>query len=354
VLAFDQDAAHDLEDAVTTTEATQATLQELMGGLARFGPQAVAELFADSVDWEVPGDERVPWTGARSTRDEVAPYFETLWSVCDTSRTDYAISHVLIERDDAVELGVFPQTIRATGRRFATPVALHLTVRRPAHHPPAALRGLSCSRPGIRRSASVLMSKLLDLLDARVDEYEAVSAARHPRAMNQRLPKDVVIDFFVAFARRDVEAIMQLVAEDIVEDLAGVGGVTGAAEDRDFLTALGDSFPDLVTEGTRVVAAEHLVAVEWKRRGTFTGRPWRGLPASGKPFEFRGVAVVEVSGERISRIDVYSDTAEFARDIGVLPAEGSAGERFALALLRTRLRVRRVLNALVPHRKAGS
>lgn len=113
---------------MTTDAATRATLAELMGRLSQFEPEHAAELFAETVDWDVPGDTRVPWTGARTSRDEVAAYFRTLWSVCDTAQTDNAVSQVLVDGADAVVLGVFTQTIRATGRRFSTPVALHITV----------------------------------------------------------------------------------------------------------------------------------------------------------------------------------------------------------------------------------
>lgn len=156
--------------------------------------------------------------------------------------------------------------------------------------------------------------------------------------------------FFEAFAPRDVDALMQLVSADIVEAVQGVGVMTGAAEGRAFLTGLFASFPDLASEVVRVTAAGRVVAVERVGRGTFTGRPWRGLPASGKPFESRGAAFFEVDGGRASRITVYSDTARFARDIGVLPPEGSMGERFALAMFRIRVRARRMVRALVGRR----
>src|ERR1700757_5482535 len=112
----------------TTTATTRATLEELLGRLGRFEPEQVAAMFAEPVDWDVPGDARVPWVGARSRREEVAEYFRTLWSVCDTGQTDTAVSQVLVDGSEAVVLGVFTQTIRATGRRFSTPVALHITV----------------------------------------------------------------------------------------------------------------------------------------------------------------------------------------------------------------------------------
>ena len=51
---------------------TRATLGELLSRLSRFEPDPVAELFADTVEWDGPGDSRVPWTGARSSPAEVA------------------------------------------------------------------------------------------------------------------------------------------------------------------------------------------------------------------------------------------------------------------------------------------
>jgi hypothetical protein len=53
--------------------------------LGRFDADAVAKLFAETIDWDVPGATTVPWTGRRSKRHEVADYFMTLWSVCDTA-----------------------------------------------------------------------------------------------------------------------------------------------------------------------------------------------------------------------------------------------------------------------------
>lgn len=112
----------------TTAATTRATLEEFVGRLSRFEPEPVAALFAEAVDWDVPGDARVPWVGARSHRDEVAAYFRTLWSVCDTAQAATEVSQVLVDGPDAVVLGVFTQTIRSTGRGFSTPVAVHITV----------------------------------------------------------------------------------------------------------------------------------------------------------------------------------------------------------------------------------
>jgi ketosteroid isomerase-like protein len=113
---------------MTATATTRQVLNEFFGRLARFEPRAVANLFAETVDWDVPGDKRVPWTGRRSSREQVEVYFQTLWSECDPAQTDNAVGPILVDGPDAVVLAVFTQTIRATGKRFSTPAAVHITV----------------------------------------------------------------------------------------------------------------------------------------------------------------------------------------------------------------------------------
>jgi steroid delta-isomerase-like uncharacterized protein len=158
----------------------------------------------------------------------------------------------------------------------------------------------------------------------------------------------VATEFFDAFGRRDVDALMQIVSDDIVEDLPGVGIVSGLDEERAFLTGLFGSFPDLTTEVTRITIDGRVAAIEWKRRGTFTGAPWQGLPASGRAFESTGATFVEVVDGRVTKVTVYSDSAQVARGIGVLPAEGSATERLARALYGLQVRLGRA-----GHRLAG-
>jgi hypothetical protein len=112
-----------------TDAATRATLVELMSRLRQWEPEHTVEIFGEIVSGDVPVTTRVPWTGARTGRDEVPAFFSTSWSGCDTAHTDNAVSQVLVDGADAVALGAFTQTIRATGRRFSMPVALHVDDR---------------------------------------------------------------------------------------------------------------------------------------------------------------------------------------------------------------------------------
>ena len=162
---------------------------------------------------------------------------------------------------------------------------------------------------------------------------------------DRRSPAVVVGEFFDAMARRDIEAAMRMVSDDIVEDLAGVGTISGLVEERAFLTAFYGSFPDMQTDVVRVTAQGPVVAVEWRRRGTFTGSPWQGLPASGRRFDLRGAAFLEVDNGLVTHVTAYSDSAQLGRDLGILPPVGSLAERVGTAIYRLRVRVRRVLKA---------
>ena len=127
-----------------------------------------------------------------------------------------------------------------------------------------------------------------------------------------RSAEAVVADWFDAFARRDVEALMALASDNIVEELPGVGVISGLEQERAFLSGLFASFPDLETEVKRVTAGGNVVAVEWVRRGAFTGSSWQGMPATGKSFETTGAAFMEVKDGHVTHVIAYSDSAQLA------------------------------------------
>ena len=67
--------------------------------------------------------------------------------------------------------------------------------------------------------------------------------------------------------------------------------------------------------------------VEWRMRGTFNGAPFQGIEPTGKQVELRGVDVMRIENDRIAHNTAYYDGMDFARQIGMMPAQDSAGER---------------------------
>lgn len=75
------------------------------------------------------------------------------------------------------------------------------------------------------------------------------------------------------------------------------------------------AFQDVRSEFTRVVAGGPVAVLEWVSEGT--------LP-TGKPIRYRGVSVLEVVGERVSRFRTYYDSAVFVAPPAATPEGDSA------------------------------
>ena len=88
----------------------------------------IGELFADTIDWTVPGNTALPWVGSRSNRSEVVTYFHTMWANFAEGKSSTELDSIIIKGDDVILLGEFTHTAAATGIAFQTPVAIHLVI----------------------------------------------------------------------------------------------------------------------------------------------------------------------------------------------------------------------------------
>lgn len=117
---------------MANTTKTEKTTEELMTRfMDRVGNQdaeGIAELFSDEIDWYVPGDESLPWTGSRSRRAHIVEYFHSMWPVYVPGKSTATLDKVVIDGDDAVVFSSFSHTVAKNGKRLNTPAALHLTV----------------------------------------------------------------------------------------------------------------------------------------------------------------------------------------------------------------------------------
>lgn len=148
---------------------------------------------------------------------------------------------------------------------------------------------------------------------------------------------------FGELGRRDLRAAERIWATDAVDHFPD-GDAVGRDGIVRYFEGLFAAFPDLEITVEHVVAAEpsHVV-VQWRAAGTFTGVPFQGVRATGRPVEFRGCDVVLVNDDRlVERNTIYWDGSALARQIGLLPREGSPADRAILAVfnaltwLRTR------------------
>jgi steroid delta-isomerase-like uncharacterized protein len=158
----------------------------------------------------------------------------------------------------------------------------------------------------------------------------AASAAGTEAPPRRRITKRKVVEdrarsYFEALAARDSAAMME----------------RGRSELGAFFSQLFAAMPDLETTVERVAATAHLAAVEWRMSGHFTGAPFMDLEPTGRRVDMRGIDLIEIEDGDIVGNTAYYDGASFARQVGMLPSEGSGAERAMKGAFNAFTKVRR-------------
>ncbi len=88
---------------------------------------AIVKLFADVVDWNVPGHEGLaPWLGKRKTRAEIEAFFNLLWH--NTEAISGSVDHLLTEGNVALTSGRFASRMLRTGKVYESMFFTEITV----------------------------------------------------------------------------------------------------------------------------------------------------------------------------------------------------------------------------------
>ncbi|MDR6457389.1 ketosteroid isomerase-like protein [Chryseobacterium vietnamense] len=93
---------------------TQETVQQFLHFLSGRNLTELINLFSDTVDWYIPGDEqKAPWLGVRNNKQEISGFFELLWK--NTEPVSAKIDHIFNDDENAVITGEFVTKMLATG-----------------------------------------------------------------------------------------------------------------------------------------------------------------------------------------------------------------------------------------------
>lgn len=115
-------------DPGSGAEATRAVVQEFIAARMAGDTGRLVEVFADKVDWLLAENPAVPWIRPRSTAAECAAQFTELMEHTVPEDARASVDTFLVDGTDAVLMGHVSGTVRATGKTFEGPFALHLTV----------------------------------------------------------------------------------------------------------------------------------------------------------------------------------------------------------------------------------
>jgi steroid delta-isomerase-like uncharacterized protein len=172
---------------------------------------------------------------------------------------------------------------------------------------------------------------------------KADAKPQRKRITRRKAVEERMRSYFEAMDRRDVSAMAGHWREDGVEDLVPIGLLRGLDELRSFLEAMFAAVPDARTTVGRIVAGERSCAVEWRLEGTFDGAAFMDIEPTGTHVEIRGFDLFELEDGQIVSNTAYYDAASFARQIGMLPADGSGADRAMKSAFNAVTKVRRAV-----------
>jgi steroid delta-isomerase-like uncharacterized protein len=146
------------------------------------------------------------------------------------------------------------------------------------------------------------------------------------------------------------EPLLDLMTPDIVyDDSAWPRTMRGHSDVREFAEHTWTAFPDLrfeVLDGPFLHQSEPQATAYWRGFATHTGPiDPPGIPATGRRIEFTGFDFHEYRDGKVARLVITFDMADVARQLGLLPAPGSAGEKAMAAFARARAKVQDLLVA---------
>jgi steroid delta-isomerase-like uncharacterized protein len=144
----------------------------------------------------------------------------------------------------------------------------------------------------------------------------------------------------------DTRAIAELVTDDIVwADPALPQPARGIAEVQEFMRVSFRTFPDLhfgEPDPPGLAIAGTTVYWEWWMSGTNRGEiDPPGFAATGRTMRVEGIDRWTMRDGRIARYRAFYDMNDLARQLGIVPASGSAAERGMVALQRVQARLAR-------------
>ncbi|HEY0669291.1 MAG TPA: nuclear transport factor 2 family protein [Sphingobacteriaceae bacterium] len=113
--------------SLNASEQMRSLVTQYIKYLAGRDIENLMSLFAEQVDWFIPGNQDLaPWLGRRSSKEEIRMFFKMLWE--NTEPVSAKVEHILIEGNFGIITGEFSTRMLKTGKIFDSIFSIHLTV----------------------------------------------------------------------------------------------------------------------------------------------------------------------------------------------------------------------------------
>jgi glyoxylase-like metal-dependent hydrolase (beta-lactamase superfamily II)/predicted ester cyclase len=153
---------------------------------------------------------------------------------------------------------------------------------------------------------------------------------------------EAALRYMKAVADRDIDAMAACWAPGAIDTLVGDQDLVAPEGVRSYFGELFGAFPDFTFEVRSTVTEGDRCAVLWRATGTFAGPgSFQGLDPNGARIDVEGCDVLEVQDGRLHGNRAHIPQLTIARQIGLVPPPGSAGERGLNAVFNQRTRATR-------------
>jgi predicted ester cyclase len=134
--------------------------------------------------------------------------------------------------------------------------------------------------------------------------------------------------YFGAFVDRDLDAAASLWRRGAIDHLHGLAELTAPDGIKQYFGAMFDAFPDFEFEILDLAASGQNAACRWRVTGTFTGPGrFQGLAPTGHRIVMEGCDMLRVEDGEIVANHAYTNAAELAQQLGLLPKQGTTADR---------------------------
>jgi glyoxylase-like metal-dependent hydrolase (beta-lactamase superfamily II)/predicted ester cyclase len=164
--------------------------------------------------------------------------------------------------------------------------------------------------------------------------------ARKRKRISGSKAESVARRYFEAIDARDLETVVSMWADGGREYVRGQVDTSAPEGVRAFIGGLIEALPDLHMEVLSTTTEADRCGVQWRLTGTFAGPGhFAGVAPTGRAIELEGFDLITVSDGLIRSNDAFTDSMTFARQIGMMPPQGSAAEQRMTGAFNTKTRL---------------
>ncbi len=188
------------------------------------------------------------------------------------------------------------------------------------------------------------MSEREGASEASTKVQEAAASVQQAAVPRKRISgskaEGVARRYFEAIDARDIDAAVALWADGGRETVRGQVDTIAPEGVRAFIGGLIDAVPDLDMQVLSTITEGGRCGVHWRLTGTFAGPgSFNGIQPTGNPIVLEGFDLLTVRDGLIQSNDAFTDSMTFARQIGMMPGQGSSTELRMTGAFNTRTRL---------------